>query len=136
MIASASPRQTFRKSERLCSRKILEALAAKGRNIHLAPFRLIWLITPLTKEVAAQIAFSVPKRNIKSAVVRNRMKRLMREAYRKNKSAFYSLISDQDVRVALLLIFTGKEVVDYGETETKTQSILNQLVQDIKKITR
>src|SRR6188472_1874814 len=110
-----SSRQTFRKSERLCSRKILETLAAKGRSIHLSPFRLVWLISTLTKDVPAQIAFAVPKRLFKKAVDRNRIKRLMRESYRKNKSQLYSLISDRGVNVALLLVFTGKEMVDYQE---------------------
>jgi ribonuclease P protein component len=134
--AVTSPRQTFRKSERLCSRKILETLASKGRNIYNTPFRLIWLISPLTEEVPAQIAFAVPKRNLKKAVDRNRMKRLMRESYRKNKSDFYAFISDQKITIALLLIYTGKEVTGYTETESKTKSILTQLVQDITKFTR
>src|SRR4051812_34653774 len=135
-VSVTSPRQTFRKSERLCSRKILETLAAKGRNISVAPFRLIWIRAALTQNVPAQIAFAVPKRNIKSAVGRNRIKRLMRESYRKNKSTLYSLISDSDTTVALLLIFTGKEIVSHSETEIKTKTIFTQLVDDIKKSTR
>jgi len=134
--AVTSPRQTFRKSERLCSRKILETLASKGRNIYNNPFRLIWLISPLPQEVPAQIAFAVPKRNLKKAVDRNRMKRLMRESYRKNKSDFYAFIADQGISVALLFVYTGKEVTGHTETESKTKSILTQLAQDIKKFTR
>jgi ribonuclease P protein component len=131
-----STRQTFRKSERLCSRKILETLASKGRSIHVVPFRLVWLITPLPQNVPAQIAFAVPKRNIKSAVERNTIKRRMRESYRKNKSTLNSLISDTESRIALLLIFTGKQPITYNETEIKTKTILTQLAQDIKKYTR
>ncbi len=131
-----TPRQTFRKSERLCSRKILETLATKGRSIHNPPFRMVWLFSPLTKDVPAQIAFSVPKRNIKTAVDRNRIKRLMRESYRKNKSAFFTFINEQEQKVALLFIFTGKMAVSHSETELKTKSILSQLAQDIKKSSR
>ena len=136
MVSVITPRQTFRKSERLCSRKILESLASKGRNIHIPPFRIVWLFSELTKEVPAQIAFAVPKRNIKNAVERNRIKRLMRESYRKNKSTLFSLIVEQEKRVALLYIFTGKEAVSHDETELKTKSILLQLAQDLKKSSR
>jgi ribonuclease P protein component len=136
MNVSVTPaRQTFRKSERLCSRKILETLITKGRNIHATPFRLTWLVTPLTKEVPAQIAFAVPKRNLKNAVDRNRMKRLMRESFRKNKSGIYAFISDRGISVAMLLVFTGKETIGYPDTETKTKIIFTQLAQELKKFT-
>ena len=134
-VSVTSTRQTFRKSERLCSRKILETLTAKGRNIHAPPFRLTWLVSPLTKEVPAQIAFAVPKRNLKRAVDRNRMKRLMREAFRKNKSGIYAFITDRGISVALLLVYTGKETIAYSDTESKTQLIFTQLAQDLKKFT-
>ena len=131
--SAALQRQTFRKSERLCSRKIIENLVTKGRNISIKPFRLIWLSTELTQDVYAQVAFTVPKRNFKSAVKRNLLKRLMREAYRKNKSKLNALISKSELRLALLFVFTGNELISYQETEQKTISILKILEEDIKK---
>jgi ribonuclease P protein component len=133
MVAVTTTRQTFRKSERLSSRKILETLVTKGRSIHVPPFRMVWLFSTLPETVPAQIAFAVPKRNFKTAVLRNRIRRLMRESYRKNKTQLYPLIVEQGKNVALLFIFTGKEVVSYAETEIKTKSILSQLANEIKK---
>ena len=90
MNAVSPRRHTFRKSERLNGRKAIEQLVASGKNIIISPFKLMWIPILLPTDSPAQIAFSVPKRNFKKAVDRNRMKRLMRESYRKNKSDIYT----------------------------------------------
>lgn len=126
-------RQTFRKNERLCSRKIIQDLALKGKNIHINPIRLLWIPSILNVSIPAQAAFTVPKRNFKDAVDRNRIKRRMREAYRKNKSSLYSLISNNKNQYALLFVFTGKESITYFETEEKIKIILHRFAEDIQK---
>ena len=129
-------RQTFRKNERLCSRKIIQDLALKGKNIHINPIRLLWIPSLLNVSIPAQAAFTVPKRNFKDAVDRNRIKRRMREAYRKNKSSLYSLISNNKNQYALLFVFTGKEPITYFETEEKIKIILHRFAEDIQKNNR
>ena len=66
-----------------------------------------------------QVAFTAPKRNFKSAVERNKIKRLMKEVYRKNKAGLYSFVKDKHVQVALLIVYTGKVIPKYSEVEVK-----------------
>jgi ribonuclease P protein component len=134
MSDSVSPsRQTFRKTERLCSRKILEDLSSKGKRIQYQQLRLVWSPATFTFTTPVQAAFTVPKKNFKHAVIRNRIKRRMKEAYRKNKSSLYSLISQKNLQFALLFVFTGKEILTYSDTEQQTTSILKRLAEDIQK---
>lgn len=127
-------RLTFRKNEKLCSRKIIQELALNGKNIHAHPLRLLWIPSQFNSGITVQAAFSVPKKNFKSAVERNGIKRRMREAYRKNKSTLYSLISKNNIQYALLFVFIGKEIVSYSETEEKIKIILNRFAEKIQKI--
>src|SRR4051812_13160927 len=107
--------ERFRKSERLTSRKLIEKLVEEGNSFSQYPFRLSWIKTELDSETPAQVAMVVSKRNFKRAVDRNRIKRLMREVYRKNKANFYKTLTNKNMKCALLLMYTGKIVPDFAE---------------------
>ena len=78
-------RETFEKSERLCSTKIISGLFENGNIFYTSLFKVVWNKSPVTLPLPAQVAFSVSKRGFRLAVTRNLIKRRMREAYRKNK---------------------------------------------------
>lgn len=126
-------RHTFRKPERLVSRKIIEQLIAKGRSVQGNAFRIVWSVHALGVPFPIQIAFSVPKRNFRSAVDRNRIKRLMREYYRQNKEEIYSLVKGKDLQVALLLVYTGKTIPGYQDVVQKMSQTLKHFVEDFQK---
>jgi ribonuclease P protein component len=118
--------QTFTKSERLCSKVIMDEMFEKGRIIVVPSFKLIWLKAEEGTGQPVQIVISVPKRNFKKAVDRNLLKRRIREAYRRNKDIIYSSISGQTFY--LMLIYTGKEIIEYKEAEEKIIKLLQRLI--------
>jgi ribonuclease P protein component len=126
-------RQTFSKDERLRSRKLIEKIIEEGKSIHQAPFRLSWTVTELKSAFPAQLAIAVPKRFFKRAVDRNRIKRLIREAYRKNKSGIYSLLRSKEMQCALLVVFNGRNVPLYDEVEKKLLITLHRFEETILK---
>lgn len=107
-------KQTFPKKEHLKRKKILDKLFAEKNKISAYPLLLFYVETSLPEEeVQIQAGVSVAKRNHKLAVTRNRIKRLMREVYRKNKTEFQT----NDKTYAFMFIYTGREVPVIDELE-------------------
>ncbi len=101
----------FPKVEKLKRDKIIEQLFKSGSTVKAFPLILVYSKVPLLENVAIQAGFSVPKRNFKLAVHRNRLKRLMRESYRKNKTQF----KVGEETYAFMFIYVGKEMLGQEE---------------------
>ncbi|HET6989924.1 MAG TPA: ribonuclease P protein component, partial [Bacteroidia bacterium] len=69
-----------------------------------------------------------PKRTFKSAVVRNRIKRILRESYRRNKNFFYEDLRKRNVRIRVMLIFTHKLPLELPESDAKIILTLQRLI--------
>ena len=112
---------TFTRAERLKSRKVIEQLFKQGQSFAQYPLRLVWtLMDERQSDFPAQFALTVPKKKFKKAVQRNRIRRLMREAYRLNKSSLYNALQEAEKQVALLVIYTGQETMTFAEIEAAT----------------
>mgnify|MGYP000082867496 CR=1 FL=1 len=123
--------QTLKKKERLCNVTAISRLFRDGRSIFRHPVKLLWLPYEWEGDEAVQLLVTVPKRNFKKAVDRNRIKRLMREIFRKNKEI---IIRDSDSKKFLIgLVFTGKEIPGYTSLEPIIISLLQRLIQDHEK---
>jgi ribonuclease P protein component len=126
-------RETFEKSERLCSTKIISGLFENGDIFHTSLFKVVWSKSPVIIPSPAQIAFSVSKRSFRLAVTRNLIKRRMREAYRKNKYFLYEFLTGENKQIVLFVIVRGNKVPDFTEIEKSTIEMLNRLIARIKE---
>ena len=122
-------RYTFGKSEKLKSRKLIGRLFEDGKSVKKFPVRLVFLQTSHTSESPVQVGFSVPKRNFKHAVDRNRIKRLLREAYRLQKGDLYQRL---DKPYIFMFTFIGKKEPSYQEVEQKIQQVLALFIKEEK----
>ena len=119
---------TFKKEERLCSKKLIDELFHSGSSFLLYPFRIVWLRHPLPANVPAQVVINVPKRRFKKAVHRNLIKRRIREIYRLSKgSELYNFLEDHSGQLLLGIHYVGKDIVDYHLMEKKFKLVLLQL---------
>lgn len=116
------------KEERLKSKKLIGNLYEEGKSIKVFPLRMVYLQTEHTSTYPAQVGVSVPKRNFKRAVDRNRIKRLLRECYRKEKSLVYHEISKPYV---FMISYLAKEEWSYGDLEVKMIKLLNTFVKEV-----
>lgn len=121
--------QTFTKVERLSGKIRLDKLFETGKSFNTFPFKVIWLEVADTA-APVQIVVSVPKRIFKRAVDRNRLKRLMREAYRKNKHLLYNHLEKKKLHV--IFIYTSKTIMTYSEVEEKIVMALQRLTKVIQ----
>lgn len=113
--------QSFKKIEKLKSQKLIEKLFSEGKSIAVYPLRLVYLKTSFEDPVKLKVGVSVSKRNFKKAVDRNRMKRLMREAYRLNKSKYLNNITDQ---YAFMILYIGKAQTDFTTVSKKMNALM------------
>ena len=87
------------------------------------------IFAPNTQEsdYPVKLLISVSKRTFKHAVDRNRMKRLIRESYRLNKSIIYNPLNEENSTILLGIIFVGKEMMEYKEIEKAMIKALTKL---------
>lgn len=114
-------RHTFKKAERLKSEKIIKELFLKGSSFYSYPLKIFYLPSP--KEGPSQVMFAVPKKKIKRAVDRNKLKRRMREAYRLNKH-----LAPPDKSFYLGIIYIADKIEDYQLIESKLKKFFDRLV--------
>lgn len=124
---------TLNKNERLKRRKIIEQLFSEGRAVSAFPIRVQYKLVDELLAEPLQAGFSASSRTFKRAVDRNRIKRLMREAYRLQKAELEQALQTKQRRLALFLIYTGKDLPEYALIKEKMDVVLKKLVQTITK---
>ena len=108
---------TFSKEERLCHKRLISLLFAKGSSFNLYPLRFVYYTPQDLPPGQTQVLLSVSKRYFKRAVDRNRLKRQMREAYRLNKHA---LAEHPEQAPRLLgILYIGKEKKSFHSIQKK-----------------
>ena len=118
---------TFKKEEKLKKSKLITQLFAEGKSITEFPIKLIYLQVDHNSPYKIQAGVSAAKRKFSKAVDRNKIKRLLREVYRKNKYLIYQ--SEHTKKHLFMFIYQGKKEIDYKIVEEKMISVLQKFLQ-------
>lgn len=120
------------KAYKLCSIKEIESLFKTGKKIYKFPFSCQVKLSDEQKTPPFQIVISVPKRGYKKAVDRNHLKRLIREAVRKNKLILETFLVEKNKGMSLFLIYTHKEKLTFQEIQDKTRLFFIHLREELE----
>jgi len=100
------------KKDKLKSRKTIEQLFKNGKTVSVFPLKLIYIKTTPKDNAAMKAAFSVSKKLHKSAVARNRIKRLLRESYRLQKPCHFN---NDSASYALMILYLSHKGTTFAE---------------------
>ena len=109
---------------------MIEHLFSKGKSASAFPLKMIYdFVQEETFSLRAGVTAS--SRKFKKAVDRNRVKRVMREAYRLQKIPLQKLLMTEGQSMALFFIYIGKEMPVYKEVHDKMGVLLQKLTREI-----
>ena len=125
-------RYFLKKEDRLKSRKIIDSLFNTGKQFSVFPFRVFW--SDVTKVNCLQAAFGVSSKHFKRATDRNRIKRMMKEAYRLQKNPLYSRLDETGKQLSLFILYTGNELPHHASLSEKIAAIMKRLIKIINEM--
>lgn len=125
-------KNTFPKKEHLYGVKSIERLHTQGNAFVSHPFRIVFLLVNDEKEtVPVRAMVSVSKKKFKKAVDRNRVKRLMREVYRLNKSQLIGFADEKKLKIHLSFQYISDEILPFEELFHKMQKAQDKLIKTV-----
>jgi len=124
---------SFSKIEHLCGEKRITRLYTQGDAFIAYPVRVVFLIEPKSDIEPANVLISVPKKRFKRAVKRNRLKRLIREAYRLNKKELIDKLEEKQLQVHVAFNYVSDDELDFASIEKKIKLSLQKLIDKIEQ---
>jgi ribonuclease P protein component len=116
----------FPKAEHLCGKNNFQQLFKEGEVCFAPSFKLVCRKVAATS-FGIQAGMVVPKRILRHAVDRNRVKRLLREAYRLNKSALYATLGADCCQWQLLFVYTGHRLPTFIQVQKSVNALLSKM---------
>ncbi|MDR0973509.1 MAG: ribonuclease P protein component [Prevotellaceae bacterium] len=126
-------RNTLSKAERLNRQILIDKLFASGSRAYtIFPLRLVYLeVSPSETTDVASVLVSVSKRHFKHAVDRNRIKRQIRESYRRHKHPLISHLQHQGRAVVFALIYLTNTHTSSDALEVCVKKLITRLTEKL-----
>lgn len=126
-------RHTYGKDQRLKNVLTIDRVFAEGEKIKAFPILARHTKSTFDAKVPFQVATTVSKRRFRKAVSRNRIKRLMREAWRLEKHRLEENWSKGDNQGALVLIYVGNKIPTFEKCANTISKIVDVLLKNQAK---
>ncbi|WP_296315421.1 ribonuclease P protein component [Winogradskyella sp. UBA3174] len=115
----------YSKKDKLKSKKLIEQLFTEGKAVTVFPLKLIYLKTNFENNSTLKTGVSVSKRLHKTAVSRNRIKRLLREAYRLNKTLYFN---NSSTSYTFMILYLSKDGATFDKLNKDMKSLFEKFI--------
>ncbi|CAN5428013.1 ribonuclease P protein component [soil metagenome] len=119
---------SFNRQEKLKSRKQIREVFETGKSFSHFPFRVLYLQVNENPS-NLQAAFSVSTKHFKLAVDRNRIRRLMREAYRLQKQPLLTELQNKQIHCVIFFIYTGSQLPKFYDIKSGIGGVLERVLE-------
>jgi len=117
------------KEEKLKRKKRIETLFSEGNSVLVYPLRMVYLPMDHGADSLVKCGFGVSKKKFNQAVDRNRIKRLMREAYRHQKHRLDQKLNKKHV---IMINYIDEKPPNYVQIEEKLILLLIKFMEKVK----
>ncbi|MEI6184066.1 MAG: ribonuclease P protein component [Bacteroidota bacterium] len=124
---------SYGKQEKLKSRKLLGTVFGKGKSFLNFPVKVTCLISETPTDFPVKAGVGVSTRFFKKAVDRNRVKRLLRETYRLNKSPLIQYCTEKNLHIAIFFLYVDKQLPEFETLQTIMQAALKRLMSQLER---
>ena len=122
------------KYERICKDNDIQVLFGKGLGVSVYPYRVVYHFRhDESSRVTVRLLVSVSKKRFHHAFKRNRVKRLIREAWRRNKGQLYEICQRDNISLDVALVYTATVIHSYEEMLAKTKKAVNEIAKNYEK---
>lgn len=125
-------KRTLRKGQRISGVKRMEHLFAHGKSFISYPLRVVYVVRSSRDDYPISVMVSVPKKKLKSAVARNRMKRLVREAFRQNSHLLDIATFPHEQSLDIAFVYLKDELCDYATIQKAVLKALSEIARCMK----
>lgn len=119
---------TYKREDKLKKQKLIDTLFHKPKSVKAFPVRAFYAFInePLDNCLKAGVGCS--KKNFKRAVKRNRVKRLLREGWRMNKSKLQEVLTINKQQMLVFFHYSSNELPELETINTKMLFLVKQLI--------
>lgn len=123
--------QQFGKSYKLCSKKKIDETYQNGVQIKSFPFYAKYRLDASTKNLF-QIVFVVPKKKFRLATTRNKIRRYIREAIRREKQVLENALEVKRLKINVFLLYSGEAELNLPDTQNAMRKLIKKITHEIE----
>jgi ribonuclease P protein component len=119
-------RDDFGKKYRMHLKDEIDLLFQQGRKVYFFPI-LSHVYQQPSESPQFSVLISVPKKKIRKAHDRNRIKRMVRECLRRNKEPLVKKTTEEGCVLHISIVYLSNEIAEFPQVESQIKQIIQKI---------